>query len=212
MVPIHLKFATPVGTISAEDCSDRWQLPIRICLHIPENCDFVFFFFFFFLLLLLLLLSALSNYLSDIIKRFRHKLRNRYYLSFRVEQLQWKVKSCLPQIIAWVDRLPLTLDSLPNEPQTNRKISMLLNLGVTRSTDQGEAKVKLVTKRQNELKSDFARFATHLQTVCYFSINILFAVYVPHLHVNTLNYTLIFYPVMDITCRYSQSLYFLVHK
>ena len=42
---------------------------------------------------------------------------------------------------------------------------MLLNLGVTRSTDQGEAKVKLVTKRQNELKSDFARFATHLQTV-----------------------------------------------
>ena len=211
MVPIHLKFATPVGTISAEDCSDRWQLPIRIDLHILENCDFVFFFFFFFFFFLLLL-SALSNYLSDIIKRFRHKLRNRYYLSFRVEQLQWKVKSCLPQIIAWVDRLPLTLDSLPNEPQTNRKISMLLNLGVTRSTDQGEAKVKLVTKRQNELKSDFARFATHLQTVCYFSINILFAVYVPHLHVNTLNYTLIFYPVMDITCRYSQSLYFLVHK
>ena len=187
-----LSFATPVGTVSAEDCSDRWQLPIRIYLHIPENCDFVFFFF------LLLLLSALSNHLSDIIKRFRHKLRNGYYLSFRVEQLQWKVKSCLPQIIAWVDRRPLTLDSLPNEPQTNRNISMLLNLGVTRSTDQGEAKVKLVTKRQNELKSDFARFATHLQTVFYFWINILFAVYVPHLHVNTLNYALIFYPVMDI--------------
>ena len=35
---------------------------------------------------------------------------------------------------------------------------MLLNLGVTRSTDHGKAKVKLVTKRQNELKSDFARF------------------------------------------------------
>ena len=43
---------------------------------------------------------------------------------------------------------------------------MLLNLGVTRSTDKGEAKVKLVTKPQNDLKSDFARFATHLQTVC----------------------------------------------
>ena len=97
------------------------------------------------------------------------------------------------QIIAWVDRLPLTLESLPNEPQTNRKISMLLNW-VTRSTDQGKAKVKLVTKRQNELKSDFARFATHLQTVCYFWTNILFAVYVLHLHVNTLNYVLIFYP------------------
>jgi len=54
-----------------------------------------------------------------------------------------------------------------NHGQTERLVR-LLNLGVTRSTHQGEAKVKLVTKPQNELKSDFARFATHLQTVCYF--------------------------------------------
>ena len=98
-----------------------------------------------------------------------------------------------------------------NHRQTETLVYAAQLMGVTRSTDQGEAKVKLVTKRQNELKSDFARFATHLQTVFYFWINILFAVYVPHLHVNTLNYTLIFYPVMDITCRYYQSLYF-VHK
>ena len=55
-----------------------------------------------------------------------------------------------------------------NHRQTETLVYAAQLMGVTRSTDQGEAKVKLVTKRQNGLKSDFARFATHLQTVFYF--------------------------------------------
>ena len=39
----------------------------------------------------------------------------------------------------------------------------------------------------------------HSEPVCYFWVNISFAVCVSHVHMNTLNYALIFYAVMDIS-------------
>ena len=53
-------------------------------------------------------------------------------------------------------------------------------------------------------------FFTELKFTIICLHNILFVVFLPHVYVNTLNYALIFYPVINIssTCR-QQSLYFL---
>ena len=58
-------------------------------------------------------------------------------------------------------------------------------------------------------KNHWNKVYDYSESICYFWINILFAVSLPQVHVNTLIISLIFFPVINIsqTCRY-QSLYF----
>ena len=50
-----------------------------------------------------------------------------------------------------------------------------------------------------DLKIIETRFTTIQNPLLLLNKRILFAVSVPHLHVNTLNYVLVFYPVMNVS-------------
>ena len=50
-----------------------------------------------------------------------------------------------------------------------------------------------------DLKIIETRFTTIQSPLLLLNKRILFAVSVPHLHVNTLNYVLVFYPVMNVS-------------